>query len=293
MAAEGRTVSAQPVHTIISTMITFNDLLQSEGIDVANVRLVRHQDSRVAHSSIYATWRQPDNGRDLVEEYQSIQSRSVFKVGDLLASFVVTPPPRSDTLFIGLYLVDGVTPEAHIVDPILGHIVKNGLRYHIVRDLRLEHYVGRLTIDWGGATRSWVQRAARQPKLVRSIQDRTDPPWPGFSQFCVDVIEIPGLYASWQAVLRTVKGIYLLVDLNTGEQYVGSAKGEDSVLGRLMEYASNGHGGNVELRARRGARYRVSLLEVVDMSLPDKRIEALEAVWKRKLMSREFGLNRN
>jgi len=60
-----------------------------------------------------------------------------------------------------------------------------------------------------------------------------------------------------------------------------------------MEYASNGHGGNVELRVRRGARYRVSLLEVVDMSLPDQRIEALEAVWKRKLMSREFGLNRN
>jgi hypothetical protein len=60
-----------------------------------------------------------------------------------------------------------------------------------------------------------------------------------------------------------------------------------------MEYATKGHGGNVELRARREARYRVSLLEVVDMSLPDKRIEALEAVWKSKLMSREFGLHRN
>jgi hypothetical protein len=267
-------------------MITFNDVLRSEGIDPANVRLVRHQDSRVAHSSIYATWRQRDNGHALVEEYQSLQSRRVFEVGDLLASFVVTPPPRGDTLFIGLYSVVGVKPEEHGIDPILGHIVKNGLRYDIVHDLRLSHYVERLTIDWGGATRSWVQRAARQPKPVLSIQDRSEPPWPGFSQFCVDVSDVPGLYASWQEVLRTVKGIYLLVDLNTGDQYIGSAKGEESLFGRLMEYATNGHGGNIELRARRGARYRVSLLEVVDMSLPDKRIEALEAVWKRKLTSR-------
>ena len=37
----------------------------------------------------------------------------------------------------------------------------------------------------------------------------------------------------------------------------------------------------------------MSLLEVVDLSLPDQRIEEIEAIWKAKLMTREYGLNRN
>ncbi len=60
-----------------------------------------------------------------------------------------------------------------------------------------------------------------------------------------------------------------------------------------MAYAQTGHGGNVELRRRKGARYQVGVLEVVNLALPDRRIEEIEAWWKHKLLSREFGLNRN
>ena len=80
---------------------------------------------------------------------------------------------------------------------------------------------------------------------------------------------------------------------DSGEQYVGSAKGQESLLGRFLDYAETGHGGNVELRNRPTARYRVSLLEVVDLSLPDKRIEEIESIWKQKLMTRDHGLNAN
>jgi hypothetical protein len=74
---------------------------------------------------------------------------------------------------------------------------------------------------------------------------------------------------------------------------VGSAKGEESLLARFLDYAENGHGGNVELQNRPNARYRVSLLEVVDLSLPDKRIEEIESIWRDKLITREHGLNRS
>lgn len=84
-----------------------------------------------------------------------------------------------------------------------------------------------------------------------------------------------------------------MVDQATGEQYVGSAKGDDSLLGGFMAYAETGHGGNIELRHRKNRRYRLSVLEVVDMGFPDARIEQTEAAWKTKLMTREFGLNRN
>ena len=274
-------------------MITFNDILRSEAIDPEAVRLVRHEDAGKGASRIYATWRQGDLGRRRFEEYQRGQSREVFKIGDLLASFCVTPKPRRDTVFVGLYRVNGVKEVTRAIDPIYGHTFGPAFRYDISRVSKLVDYIDRLVIDWGRGTRSWVQRAARQDKSVVSIVNTEPPPWPGFSRFIENVDDIPGLYPSWQEFLAKVKGIYLLVDHETGEQYVGSAKGDESLLGRFKSYAKDGHGGNVELRTRKGARYQVSLLEVVDPSLPDETIEYIESVWKTKLMTRKFGLNRN
>jgi hypothetical protein len=91
-------------------------------------------------------------------------------------------------------------------------------------------------------------------------------------------------------VLRAVKGVYLLVCPDTGKQYVGSAKGDDSLWGRFTEYARTGHGGNVELIQRGRRNYLVSVLEVVNSDLG---IERVEEAWKQKLMTRKFGLNKN
>jgi|GEM_PF-3134119 len=63
-----------------------------------------------------------------------------------------------------------------------------------------------------------------------------------------------------------------------------------------MNYAAGGDGGDVALEAvaRDGRRnYQVSVLEVVDENTPDDTIEQIESYWKNKLLSREFGLNRN
>lgn len=274
-------------------VITFNDVLRAAGFEPKSVRLVRHLDTGRREPTIYAAWRSP-NGRQLVEEYQRIQSRRVFRIGEIVASFVVTPRPRNETLFIGLYQVTAIGKcEAGTRDPIYGDDVAGMNRYDLTYDDALEDYVERLSIVWGPGTRAWVQAAGRQPKPIRAIRDMQDPPFPGFSQFCVDIDLIPGLYSSWQERLREVKGVYVLVDKDTGAQYVGSAKGEESLLARFMAYAQTGHGGNVELRRRKGARYQVGVLEIVNLALPDRRIEEIEAWWKRKLLTREFGLNRN
>src|SRR2546430_17321628 len=85
-----------------SGVITFNGIPRSAGFDPTRVRLVRHLDTGRRDPTIYAAWRSA-NGRHLVEEYQRIQSRTVFRIGDVVASFVVTPHPRNETLFMGLY----------------------------------------------------------------------------------------------------------------------------------------------------------------------------------------------
>lgn len=272
-------------------MLTFNQVLTAEGIDPATVKLVRHQEGGSRGQMIYATSRMPD-GRVKVEQYQRIQSRKVFDVGGLIASFVVTP--RGETLLFGLYRIDGVSGcPPGLTDPIFNDPAEGKNLYDLTYDSRLAEYEGRLSIAWGGATRSWFQRAAHQPKPVVAIREPDDPPFPGFASFVRNIEDVPGLYVSWQAILRAVKGIYLLVDRKTGEQYVGSAKGEESLLARWMQYAQNGHGGNVELRSRKDANYQVSVLQVFDITAPDQRIEEVESWWKDKLGTRIHGLNRN
>lgn len=269
-------------------MFTFNTILRHEGIDPKEVRILRHQDTRPGRVTPYNLWRAGD-GR--LETYQRIQSRNVFTIGDLLASFVATP--LGDTLFIGLYRVNGVgNVPTGTIDPSTGAEPEPGLNfYDICRDERLSDYVGLLTVDWGKGFLAWVQRAESKDKRVLEIRAKVrEDVFPGFTSFCWDIDQIAAVPLAWQEVLRSVKGVYLLVCDETGKQYVGSAKGDESLWGRFLEYAKTGHGGNVELKRRGRGRYQVTVLEVVNS---DTGIEQVEEAWKRKLMSRKFGLNRN
>lgn len=271
-------------------MLTFHDLLDLEGIDRAKVRLVRHRDNRLAPGRMYEAWRKD---RDAFEAYQSAQKRDVFKVGYLLASFIVTEVGK--TVFVGLYRVDAVgTCPLGSIDPLLNIDVSGHFRYDLAVTDGLADYVDMAVIDWGPGTRSWVQRADKQTKRVLEIAHQYEPRFPGFRTFVRPIDEIPTLPNGWQQVLRSVKGVYLLVDLDNGKQYVGSAKGAESLLGRWMSYAGAGDGGNLGLKkaaADGPRRYQVSVLEVVDENTPDATIEQIESYWKNKLLSRQFGLN--
>ena len=206
-------------------MFSFNAILRHEGIDPKGVRLVRHQDNRASvNCTPYNLWRAAD-GR--LETYQQLQSREVFAVGDIVASFVATP--SNDTLFIGLYGVHGIgIAPPGTIDPIVLTDQGGKHLYDIRPDQRLSDYVGHLTIDWGKAFRAWVQRAESNDKAVVEIRkDAREQPFPGFTQFCWDIDQINAVPLAWQEVLKAVKGVYLLVCNETGKQYVGSAKGDE------------------------------------------------------------------
>jgi hypothetical protein len=273
-------------------MLTFNDLLSLHGVDPAQVRLVRHQDNRLKPGRLYEAWR---NDRSTFERYQSVQQRDVFDVGDRLASFIVTEARK--TVLVGLYEVAGIdTCPDGIVDALTGVDVSGYHSYDLRLLEQLGDYTDKVVIDWGAGTRTWVQRAANQPKPVVEITKQYEPRFPGFREFVRPVDDIPTLPHGWQQVLRAVKGVYLLVDVESGRQYIGSAKGADSLLGRWLEYANGGDGGDVRLRAvaRQGRRhYQVSVLEVVDGNTPDDTIEQIESYWKSKLLTRQSGLNAN
>jgi hypothetical protein len=270
-------------------MLTLNAILKHEGIDPKNVRLVRHQDARAAtNCTPYDVWRAGD-GR--LETYQRIQKSEKFNVGDHLASFVVTP--SGDTLFIGLFHVTGLgTAPQGTIDPVRGEDRTGAHLYEIQRDERLSEYVGHLVIDWGKGYIQWVQGAELNDKPVLEIRKEVkEEVFPGFTRFCCDIDQIETIPLAWQEVLKHVRGVYLLVCKETGKQYVGSARGEESLWGRFTEYARTGHGGNVELKRLGLKDLQATVLEVVNSDTQE--IEQIEAAWKKKLMSRQFGLNKN
>ena len=108
---------------------------------------------------------------------------------------------------------------------------------------------------------------------------------------------------NWQTVLENQKGVYLITDTLTNKRYVGSAYGNDMLLGRWRNYAENGHGGNRELKAlveEKGLDYvkdnfRYSILDIYKSTTDDETIIARESWWKEVLLTRnpEFGYNAN
>lgn len=272
-------------------MLRFSVLLRDAGIDAADVKLVRHQDTRhSARVTPYKLWR-ADN--ELFELYQKIQRRAVFKKARLIASFVATP--LDETLFVGMYENRGIgKAKAGLIDPISDKNVSGFNFYDLMLSPKLEEYRGRLVIEWGKGYRSWVQLAHKKEKTIVEIhRSATEPPFPGFLDFRERLNTLAGVPESWRAALSAVSGVYLFTHPDTGKQYVGSAQGAGGFWGRWEQYAASGHGGNKRMQDIPTADYQVSVLEVTSSSAGADFLLKMEERWKLKLLTRKFGLNAN
>lgn len=275
--------------------LRFNTLLWQAGIAPTEVRLLRHQDGRANKGRTpYSLWRDDRPAFEAYQEAQSPTNRARLR-GDFWASFVVTP--AGDVVLAGFYAAaylglnsdDRPWPHAEGVD-----LAGTCDVYQLTPDDRLNDLSGLLVIEWGHGERSWIQRADNQDKIVREIRrEFREPEFPGFTHFVSPLSKVESLPTTWTARLSSVRGVYLLTCPHTKEQYVGSATGVEGFYGRWLDYARNGHGDNVGLRSRDPSDYQVSILEVAGSAASPEEIVALETLWKRKLQSREMGLNRN
>ena len=167
----------------------------------------------------------------------------------------------------------------------------------------------RLVIDWT-SPRNWHRHAVSAANLqVLEIADRDKVPFPGFDRVLLrhhELIEMVSdhRYEGWRQALAEVQGIYLITDTSTGQHYVGKADGSERILGRWRAYATDGHGGNVALRdladlsrgsleGQHARHFQFSILRVFGPSTSSSEVDAAESHYKRALMTREFGLNRN
>jgi hypothetical protein len=272
--------------------LTFNTILEQEGISPENTQIIRHSDKRIKDKTLFDAWH---SERDLFEKYQSFQRPSKrFTIGGYLASFVVTR--TRETVFVGLYkVITARKAEERDRAPVLGIEVEPDDIVHELENTSLMlPYVGRLIIEpWRDAINHVKKATDRNPE-VRELRRQTyDEPFPGLLRFKRNISDMANIFPSWQERLREARGVYLLVCRATGHQYVGSATGQDGFFGRWLQYATDGHGGNVRLVARENSDYEATILEVAGSRDTSDEILELEKTWKAKLGSRVHGLNGN
>ena len=276
--------------------IRFNQLLAQAGIAPADVRLLRHQPN-VAGRSLVDVWRVD---RASFEAYQACQPRAkrTLFARDYWASFIGTWDGR--TMFAGLYRVGTpVVLAEDTVDSLSGVVDRAGEcdRYPLEIADDLLPYSGRLYVDWGGGPsgkRAWVQRADLQDKAITELRaDVDEQPFPGLMALTRSLSQLADAPPTWVTRLAEAKGVYLLTCPRDGSHYVGSATAAGGFWARWTQYRANGHGGNVALLGRPRSDYVVSILQVAGSSDTEHDILTMEDQWKVKLLTIDFGLNRN
>jgi len=277
------------------------DILKIAGFEPAPpTRLVRHQSDRYPVEKLRLN--------NWLELYQAYQKRPIFDKAEQVVSFYGLTGTRAR--FYGVYRVRSRRPGK------AGRVLAScpwsqewnraaKVFYDLERDSRFDSLRDRLIIDWGRATRAWVQKLSNKPVLQIQEPGRRLPPFDDYLEFNLTYAQLKDLFDNeeaqldWRASLGAVGGVYLILAEDCGDLYVGSAYGEEGIWGRWRSYAASGHGGNARLRAlvKRDPSYpghfRFSVLQVLPKTMAREEVLRREARYKEKLGTRAIGLNVN
>jgi hypothetical protein len=155
---------------------------------------------------------------------------------------------------------------------------------------------GKLIVEWPGLERSFWRWADRNKIPVLAILedsalDAAMSPW---DEMKLTWRELGVLPTRWKLALSQWRGFYYIFDASDGKGYVGSAYGNDNLLGRWQNYAASGHGGNTLLRKRDARNFQFTILQRVSPDMDASDVIRLEGTWKDRLHTRTpNGLNDN
>lgn len=278
----------------------FSDILNKVGLDPKRVKLIRHALSDKNFMECYRAGKVFEytchqkagfsNGYDYWVVFISgvgtlAELYAVYKVGDFV-------PDTADMVPEGL-------PETEASQYNSKYVI-----YQLTPVDLLSEYERRLTIDWGKGTRKWDQKGTTEKPIVSIRQDRKKP-FPGFESLILTFDELnevfleDEIYEDWRTAMSSVNAVYLIVDCKTGKQYVGSTYGNDGLWGRWKCYVDTHHGNNVQMKdlicdyPQRYHSFQFSILQILPKNIsPDEAVK-VEALYKKKLLSTTFGMNKN
>ncbi|GAA2241054.1 GIY-YIG nuclease family protein [Rarobacter faecitabidus] len=272
-------------------VLTFGDILGAVGLRPEEVLVVRHTYSATGLTG----------PTDLTPERLLRYTREQSLVNKVPA----TPPPWW-FVFLG---EAGLRSRLIAVYRNAGEVLEertDRLRYfalteaHTARSLK-----DRLVIRWSPDPVNWAKLGTAAASFpVLEIADRERVPFPGYDNVLITFPDLKQIindsrYVDWQVALSAVQGIYLISHMGTGQLYVGKADGQERIWARWAAYARTGHGYNAAMRDAAGLdpahpeQYQFSLLRVFGPHVPQAEVDMAEVHFKRALLTRQFGLNRN
>jgi len=289
-----------------------NDLLQKKAIDPRQVLVLRHRPYEPELSKVLP-WLAAEKP-DVFNAYQQTQGEKLEKVmandAGYVASFIGCEAGKA--VFVGLYSIGASRPitveeywrvPAHIELKrfgMKGFTEERGRPSCLWFDLALtDFYVpwkGKLIVTWPPPERSWWRRAHRNSFPIFAVLEDNAlvADMPEWERIVFKWDELSILPTRWRSALKEWRGIYYIYDESDGKGYVGSAFGDENLLGRWLSYAKSGHGGNVLLRKRDPQRFRFSILQRVSPDMAVAEITRLESAWKERLHTNApLGLNDN
>lgn len=293
--------------------MNLKDLLLGKNIDPQHVLVLRHRPLEPELNKVLP-WLAAENP-DVFNAYQQTQTKQVEKAmkrATHIAAFIGHQPLKA--LFIGLYSVTGwkqITPREYSQIPAnlelksFGHegFTEESSRSLILWfDLELTdfsaHWKGKLIVSWPPLDRNWYRWADKPNNempvlaiLEDSALDAAIPEWHAIDLTWDELRVIPRRLKS---KLSEWRGIYYIFDTSVEKGYVGSAYGESNLLGRWLDYAHSGDGGNRLLRQLDSRNFRFTILQRVAPDMEDRDVIRLESSWKQRLHTREpCGLNGN
>lgn len=279
-------------------ILYFSDVLKKVGLDPAKVKLIRHALTDKGFKSCY--------DKNMVLEYTRQQKNGFSKNYDYWCVFISGKGTLAK--LFACYKVGNSVPDTPDIMPehfphpewFQGENAYFDLEYV---DL-LKDYEGRLMIDWGNSARMWHQRGTTE-KPIMAIQADEKRVFSGFENLILtydelkEIVENPTVYEAWHTALSSVNAIYLIVDRETGKQYVGSAYGKEGLLGRWACYVNSLHGNNKLMKElictypERYHHFQFSILQILPKTVTDDEVIQTESLFKKKLLSIAFGMNDN
>lgn len=294
--------------------MNLSDLLRGKGIDPSHVIVMRHRPHEPEFNKVLP-WLAAEKP-DVFNAYQQTQgprperAMKALQGTGFVASFIGHEPGRA--LFVGLYRIGDSRPltlaEFWEV-PAYQEMKKFGMRGFTADEERSSvlwfdldltdfyaHWKGKLVVGWPSPERSWWRRAHRNDFPVLAILEDSalSARMPRWDEISLSWEELSVLPVRWRYALEQWRGIYYIFDVSDGKGYVGSAYGTENLLGRWLNYAATGHGGNRLLQKRKARNFRFTILQLTSPDLDRDDVIRLEGTWKERLHTRApLGLNDN
>lgn len=268
-------------------MILLNDILNLSKAEIEITKIRFNQNDRTDFDPILLF---KQNDKRLYEgQFWNYSKNKSYKTGQIAIGFIKIGTDKWLLFDISIITKD------------LDKFGTVGYEYETIEKYR--KYFGRLIIKYKNKSQNLIRKAEsviNDCELFEIIDQTYDNDgFPGYDNVNLSWNDLKRVIEKkdWKTALENQKGVYLITDIKSGKRYIGSAYGEEMLLGRWKNYIATGHGGNKDLKEHDfnyiKTNFRYSILEIYKSTIDDKVIIHREQFWMKVLLSKNktFGYN--